>query len=304
MATRPRQNNSSQSPITNKIPADIQRLIQNHQIDYSAAAEYWAKRADLVPERVSQLMKQLGRRYYRLDPEFGRYFRQHLQQWLHQQSVDGPTTAPDWVAFVLWSAGCTFKRDTQRLLRRREVWPRERSVRDAWVHLENLTPIKGAASIVYEWSEGDLQLPETTFEHPRVRITDEFSYDRAELPKLTIQFEGELIALVHRATYDIPDLDERERVRTHARELMDALFTKVMKNMQLIRQDANRPRDLETGGKAARLHDLDGLSWREVAKRLCREEHTHNKACAQRMRQAATRWYEDSGPSGVPIVKN
>jgi hypothetical protein len=301
------------SPYKNTVvPKDVQRLIGSGIIDYSGACEYYAKLADMASSRVSAFMNPYGNRRFKLDKDFSRFFRSCLKELIGQiQTVSGSPHLPaDYVAHALWRASWLYKRsnnhevDLKYLRRQQEAWPPEKPISESWQRLGDVGEGEILTEGTYEWYKSSLRLPETDFEYPRIKIVEHFNGDRAKLPRLTLEVEGEPVALVNRARYQLQDREERKQVRRAAKKIMESVFTLLMKRLQLKTADANRPRDSETGGEAARLHDLDGLPWSSVAKQLCKIDHGHTANCAMRVRQAAARWYKESSPHRIPIVNN
>ena len=303
-----RQSGRKSLPTNRRFPAEIERRIQRGVIDYSGASAFYAKHADTARDRVRPFMIDRGHRCVELHSDLYRHYRRTLNQLMSQRSENPPDHPSDWVAWALWNAAWNYKTKNPLAddVRRREVWPTERPISDAWLPLADIPTLRPIeTSGVLEWCSGELQrFPTTMFQHPRIGVRERFSSDQTALPKLTLEFEGALIALVQRAKYELRDREERERVRAEARELMEALFSEILKWLHLVRSNAHRPADLETCHQAARLHDLHGLSWSQVAQRLCRTKHTHNQNCTMRVRQAAARWYKENSPRRVPIVNN
>ena len=206
-----------------EVPADIQRLIRGNMADYAAASNYYAKLADLAQNRVGEWMQPRGKRSFQLKSDFADHFRLMLRHKLAQsrQSMatdgNGPKTAADWVAYGLWNAAWNYKRydENQARVRRDEVWPPGLPVTEAWQRLGEMSA-PGTGYGIYEWTSYELRLPRTLFEHPRIKISESFSPDKSQLPRLTIEFTGEPVALLYRARYELPDLKERRRVRTQA----------------------------------------------------------------------------------------
>lgn len=292
-----------------EVPPDVRRLTRRNRATYFGATEYYAKFADMAPHRVSAWMEQIGSRSYALKKPFSEYFshmlRHKLAQYRDWGSPRSPKSAADFVAIALSSAACMFKSfdfPRAKLLRSGQLWPRERCVSEAWHELGDLKEYIGPSRQIREWTGKNLCHPTTAFDFPRVAIYEDFSCDMSKLPRLTLTFEGPPIALLYRAHHDIEDLEERTRVRKQALRLMTELFNHALKTLQLKHPDANRPRQRELGAEAAWLHDGEGMSWSQVAKKLCGSKHTHDSNCSTRMRLAATRWYKGQSPRDVPIV--
>jgi DNA primase len=60
------------------------------------------------------------------------------------------------------------------------------------------------------------------------------------------------------------------------------------------------------GRQAAFLHDHHGLSWREVARQLCKRKHAHTRACRENFRKQAEQFWKQVGQlsRSFPLVKS
>jgi hypothetical protein len=139
------------------------------------------------------------------------------------------------------------------------------------------------------------------FEYPQIRVSYGGKNVGLHLPKLTIEFEGDPLAIVNDAFGELRP--ERSASSIKARKLIESLFIEVLKMMRLKYPSRNRPREDEFGQKAAQMHDLKGWTWKEVAERLCEGHKKHKQTeenCKHRMKQAAARWYRLQVPRKHP----
>lgn len=117
-----------------------------------------------------------------------------------------------------------------------------------------------------------------------------YHQDGRKLPKLSIDIEGEPVALLLKARYSIRDEDERRGVRSEASKIFKQLAKSMSENLQIAHRDSHRPR-INLGAEAAYLHDYKGLSWRVVSQQACPRKHKHDENCKTNLRKQAEQWY-------------
>ena len=108
--------------------------------------------------------------------------------------------------------------------------------------------------------------------YPRIGLSLTYHEDPQQLPKITIEIEGEPVSVLMKAHYDLKDPKERSRVRSDAKRIWSSLFDWIAP----WQAKAGRPRE-DRGKEAARLHYHQGLTWPQVADRLCSQKSLHQR---------------------------
>lgn len=271
----------------------IEKLVRGRVIDYSGATPYFKKLADGAVVAFGPLAQREGDCRYRLDSRLFASFRLGLPSHHHVfQSARNPA---DVVARAFWSmAWDQVVPDWPS----RVPWPPQRTSAEP----REDAPQQYGGSLVYEYlPEGKLRKAIPPFEYPQIRVSYGGKNVGLHLPKLTIEFEGDPLAVVNDAFGELRP--ERSASRIKARKLIESLFIEVLKMMRLKSPSRNRPREDEFGQKAAQMHDLKGWTWKEVAERLCEGHKKHKQTeenCKHRMKQAAARWYRLQVPRKHP----
>lgn len=278
---------------TRKIPPDIRKHIKGMVVDISSAHEYSRRIWDAVRPRLGSAVTELGQDRYRLCTPFFEYFLQELHRILDNFQVRDPnprTNAADILARFLFDAAMTYGTPQNVLASEpTPLWPKDRPVSEAWrlVGMSDVFTPAGGINAVFEDPGAGEKLRVTSAaecQYPRIGLTVTLSKDRSTLPKITIETEGELVCVLMKAMCYSQDASERSTVRNEARRIWTALSKEIGVILGIERPQQGRPSDFRFE-KAALLKYDDGLSWRQVAERLCPENHTHARKCQERFRK-------------------
>jgi hypothetical protein len=278
----------------------IKRLVRGKVIDYSDATAYFKKLANGAVSAFGSHVQQEGDCKYQLESNLFVLFRRRLPAHYHVlHMTENPA---DIVARAFWALAWDQIVADQPVTTRIPWPPTQRIV--APPH-RSVSHQVGFASLVYEYlPDGRIREPIPPFEHPQIRVEGDCKNQSPDLPILTIVFEGDPLAAV--ADCFGAYRPERSAARTEARKLLECLFSQALKQMGFKYKSRNRPRELDFGLKAAQMHDLEGLTWKEVTEKLCEGHEKHKKnieSCKHRMEQAAARWYRSQVPRRYPPQK-
>ncbi|OFV99324.1 MAG: hypothetical protein A3F68_06855 [Acidobacteria bacterium RIFCSPLOWO2_12_FULL_54_10] len=297
---------------------DIQTCVKGKIIDLSSASEYWRKCVEAVLPHIQALIRKRGPNRYELaNDQFFGFFFNHLQGRIARYKARPPETivmkmnSAELIAEALYNAAQLFGKPLIEVPKDWDsLWPKDRPMSEAWERLgvpESMTIPGGAAQIWTPRSMGmraRLEDPGQSSElrllrpgqssYPRIGLSLTYHKDPQELPKITIEIEGEPVCVLMKAHYNLKDSKERSRVRSDAKRVWSSLFRWITP----WQAKAGRPRE-DRGKEAAQLHYHQGLTWTQVADRLCpqkslhlrpnRQNHIHR--CKENFRKQAEQFF-------------
>lgn len=286
---------------TREIPPDIRELINGMVVDISSAHQYGHKIWDAVRPRLGSLVTDLGQDRYRLYTLFFEHFLQELHRIFDNFELrhsNPRTNAADILTRFLFDAAMTYGTPQDVLLGEPiPFWPQDRPVSEAWrlVDMSGVFAHPGEIKAVFEDPGAGEKLRVTSAaecQYPRIGLTVTLSRDRSTLPRITIETEGELVCVLMKAMCYSQDASERSTVRNEAWRIWTALSREIGVILGIERPQQGRPWDFRFQ-KAALLKYHDGLSWRQVAERLCPEKHTHTRQCRERLRKGVEYFFNE-----------
>lgn len=278
-------------------------------MDVSTASEYYRRHWETVLPRVRGQLRERNRFHYELNKQFFHFFIGHLREVIVQHYGRSEMGAGDFVANALYRAGWLFGMPKKPAFDRLEtirLWPVSRPVSEAWKNLGSLA-IPGGSWVTLEdpGSGCELRLPQPgRFDHPRIGINITWAQDKKELPKVTIEIEGEPVCTLMRARYELEDPYERREVRKKAKRTWDSLIKQLYAMVGVGHLKRGRPQEHRIG-RAAYLKYHRRLTWREVAQELCPENHAHTKDCRERFQRGVDQlWKRHSrNARSLPAVR-
>lgn len=223
--------------------------------------------------RIESLMNEIEPDRFRiLDGSFWRFFLQHLSDVARKHMRrDSPTRMEpaECAALALYrAAGLYARHEKAKYPDRMMLSPDDRPIEEAWKGLQGITPYPhGEYMILEDRGTSKLRLPRPgVYEHERLKIGISYSGDVTKLPKITIEVEGEPVALLMKARYELRDPFETRTVRREAARRWTAIWNQILAMIQLRGSRPGRP-VRNFGRDAARFHLP---SWQELASSGCR----------------------------------
>ncbi len=288
-----------------EIPPEIARYIRGRIVDLSTASRYYRKCWAVIHPRVQSEAKRKDESRYQLSGPLFRLFLKHLRKKAAGHYHRAEMSAGDIIALALYEAGCLYKQPPMPDPKPSQLWPDTRPISEAWQRLGNLR-IPGGSFFTYEDPGGsELQVPRSVrFQYPRIGMNLTWGMERKDLPKLTIEIEGEPVCLLMKARYELGDAGERRAVRKEAKRIWVSLSKKLLVAAGAMHPSEGKPPG-HRGKRAAFLHDHCRLSWRDVAKQLCERKHEHSGACSINFRKQAEQFWKKLGRLSLnsPIEK-
>lgn len=278
------------------IPSEIRECINGRVVDLSSASEYYRRHWETVLPRVRGQLRDRNRFRYELNKQFFQFFISRLREVIVQRYGRPEMGAGDFVADALYRAGWLFgstKKTRISGIDPGEIWQATRPISEAWQRLGRL-PVPGETRGTVEIPEtkAELRLPRPgEFYYPRIAMSLSCAQDRAALPKLTIEIEGESVCVLMKARYELEDPEERRAARKEARRIWNFLLKRLSVWAGIQEPRRGRPQE-DLGSQAALLHDHHGLTWLQVAQQVCRKKHKHDTQCKENLRQQAKQFWK------------
>ena len=268
-------------PADGRLPKKIASYIKGKVVDISTSHEYFAKHCENAIPRVQRQVKTKGRRRYQLSEGLFSLFSNLLAELVDRHYGRSEMNEGDFLARALYRSCWLYPRGGRRnrLTRHRELWPKTRPVSEAWKELGDLQPFD---------RQGILVAPETG---GNIALNVYCSAEKTELPKIRVEIEGEPVSTLMKAMFELENLSERRQVKKRAKRIWEFIFKQLSVYVGIAHLKSGRPQEYILQ-RAAYLHDFEGLSWSEVARQLCQEEHRHNRGCAERFRKGATQYWK------------
>lgn len=108
-----------------------------------------------------------------------------------------------------------------------------------------------------------------------LKIEPYFNDNRKELPKLTIEIEGQPLCALMKAQHTVR---KNQPNRDVAKELWDEIARRLCISLGFRQARRGRPKT-DMGFQAAFLHYHLGWNWPKIARELCPTNHTHTNMC-------------------------
>ena len=277
------------------LPQDVQNLIRRRVVDLSSAHKYYKMVWDAVRPRLEPVVKELGGERYELANGFFQFFMESLCNIMKSPKpnrIDG--TGADLIVTALHYAamhyGLTSKRPTLGPVL---LWPDGRPKSEAWRGCGEPRALV-THEVVLEDPGLDREVREPIspdYEFPRICLRLRVNGNRSELPKLTIELEGERTCVLMKGMYYSCDPYDQRNRRNEAKRIWDALLKELRVLVGIGQSYEGRPDDLRPD-VAAYLKYFRGLSWSEVAKQHCPKKHTHDSKCMENIRKTVAYFFK------------
>lgn len=277
------------------LPPDVTARIQGRVVDISGASRFHEKQWEIHRPQLPTSVEDRGTDHYELSAKFFPAFEKQLRIMLGK-GLRKESGAP---ANLIISAICYLADEGERsrnldsdALQHWPVWPSSRSISEAWEEL-GLLPIPWLDSVTIEQpAPGSRWRKRIDVDSgfPKAKVDPYFNTDKEELPRLTIEIEGAPVCRLMRAHYRLGDEEKQRAMRKEAKQFWDAIVLWSSSALGFGHPSKGRPKTGQ-GYKAAFLHDHLGLSWGQVAQRLCPKDHRHLADCKENFRKQAEQYW-------------
>jgi hypothetical protein len=294
-----------------QIPNQFARWVKGRSIDLSDASAYYKKLWEIYRPLVSAWVEEQRPSRYELHPPLLKSLSRHLravQNGRPSPAVKGVNVVAEALcgaAFDLGHIGEVtpghFKDGTpwpalhpeaDELLEFFGVQFQGKAISESWKRL-GTSPVPNLEAITLQESERGKWEPrhDPNNERPLIRLEAFYNGDKKNLPKLTIEIEGEPVCLLMKEYGRHQKPTDNDKDSLAAAKLWTALVHWSSVSVGLSHATGGRPK-LDQGRRAAFLHDHLGLSWSQVANELCRMNHGHNMACRENFRKQAEQYWQ------------
>ncbi len=275
------QNSGNKTNHIAPLPGEISHLIHGRTVTLTEPNRYFSKRWRLLLPFSVEGVREVKPNVFRLEPKTFERFLSLLRSSLaksHELAQKGDNLydkfrPSDWIAWALMAA-CS-ARDS------RSVWPTY--VGDIWEVLE--VPPAASGKITAVDAPGE-QLPSES-----VELRVELECEEGICPELSIDVRGEPLRVLEEFWRTDEDSHDKRNVHNRAQNLWRLLSQAIESRLEIERPDRGRPRG-KHGHPATYLHDHFGLSWQQVAQRLCQQKHVHGSSCRDNFRKQAEQYWK------------
>ena len=284
-------------------PEEISQLIEGrtHTVRVTEPNRYFPKRWSLLLPSSVERVREIKPNVFRLDPKTFETFSSALRSSLANRDelaqkgdhLYDKFQPSDWIAWALISA-CSVRAS------QRQVW--STYVGDLWEVLQVPPAVWESKRTTAVDAPGE-ELPEGSLEL-RVDLLCEEGIG----PELSIDVKGEPLRLLVEFWRTDEDSHDKRNVGNRVQKLWRLLSEAIESRLEIERPDRGRPRS-EHGHFATYLHDHFGLSWQQVAQRLCTKKHVHGSSCRDNFRKQAEQYWKrerkrlNAGRGAVPANK-
>ncbi len=280
--------------MSSKFPVpDIPRsILRGRTVDLAAASGFYGFHADMASSYVPNDIHRTGTKYRMSERLFAVFCQQ--AKWIELDPVVLLTRAnlwmefcvrpPDLVAVALYVAIRELLAPRKKLPRR----PEDKAyIAEAW-------ELAGEIGYAIDERMCRFDLNGNPIGGANAIDLDVYcSHDRTKLPYIRITISGAPVAALVRTMSErnapLPLLAEAPHLRQPAPTAQLA-FEAISKNLEIVlglkHPASNRPKS-NKGQKAFYLKETEKLTWPQVAKRVCEEEHSHSKECINNVRTQA-----------------
>lgn len=285
------------------LPVDIRRYIKGKVIDLSTATKYYRRCAESVRPRLRPVLEEKAEAKFELERKFFRFYMKLLRELVARNYARSEMKGADFLARALYRAGCLYAREQQPLDPSPFLlWPDTRPITDAWRRLGESGVPGGRQVVLEDPGPGQkLRLPRRgEFGFPRIRLSLIFTQDREKLPKLTIEIEGEPVCILMKGGYLLRDPEERRAVRKDSKRIWEGVTPWLLADLGIGQLKRGKPAG-HLGPEAAYLHDHHGLSWTQIAEKVCPKKHTHDWNCKENLRTQARQFWTNQRRSAATL---
>jgi hypothetical protein len=254
---------ASGETIKRLLPKEITQYVQGRTIDLSSTSVYYLRFARAALHRLQPVLREREEKRYELKKRFFDFYMNCLWN-VYNLHYGMPYMEPaDFPAEALYRAGMMYgvvrlaPADPAGIDIMSELWPKTRPTSEAWIRLGDLTTPMGRGR---------------AFENPPLYLHLKCNRDRTTLPKLTIDIEGEPVAVLMRAMHRIEDVTERRAARKEAKKIWDVLLTQLSLWAGIAQPSRGKPRE-NLGRRVAFEVDYRGFTLPQVEGRLCPRKH-------------------------------
>jgi hypothetical protein len=280
-----------------EIPQQLSKYMRRNLVDISDATGYFKKSWEVYRPLVAKHVIERSGGRYKLSGAFLKDFLRELRN-----TTEGHTQLPYKIAganlvaeMLCWAASARSLAVPDELPSdyecKTDVWPSSRPISEAWARLGRLQVPQLETAILMQSEPGKKwDLGHRWSEEQKVGVSLQFNEDKNALPALALEVVGEPVCLLMRARHSPRDPDERRQDREEAVRLWRSIERWVQAAIRVGELHGGRPAT-GLGWQAAFLHDHEGLSWAQVARRLCPSQHTHTEACGDNYRKQAEQYW-------------
>jgi hypothetical protein len=301
---RSKRKASTPTPQQFHIPNQFVRWVKGRTVDLSEATPYYKRLWDIYRPLVSAWVEEQRPYRYELHPSL----LKSLSLRLCAVQNEGPSTVVTGVCGAAFELG-HIDEVTPGHLNDGTPWPvlhpeaeellelfgaqfQGKPISESWKRL-GASPVPDLEAITLQESEkGKWESRRNpNNERPLIQVAPFYNSDKKELPKLTIEIEGEPVCLLMKAFGRQQNPSENDVDSQDAAKLWAALLHWSSVSIGLSRAEGGRPK-LDQGRRAAFMHDHLGLSWSKVSHKLCRLRHRHGAACRENFRKQAEQYWK------------
>jgi hypothetical protein len=291
----------SQAAAVMTLPDEVRRRIKGTTIDMVGASKFNLEMFKIVRQRLASSLTENSEYRYRLNPDLFRSFLHHLggRVWVFERDraiQPADSMAANLIAEAMWQTAWEYK-IPPRPPRPNPAWPPDRPISEAWpgaadsgLDLQSrcACTLDGGVTYVPLRLVSDAQPSSSA-----VFLCFRYDPDITQIPKMTVEVMGAPISVLIRAAWAVgyrhhPRMDP---IPKETKQVLKHIFRQILSRFKVGHTDAHRPPS-NNGWNAARLHHHDGLSWTNVAARLCPEKHSHGNACREKYRKQAEQYWK------------
>ena len=292
------------------MPKDFEKWVIGSTVDLSSTTPYYKKLWDIHRPLFAELVEDRGAYRFELKPVLFRSLIRHLDAGLrgpHHEPHDANVIAETLCHIALDFTPREASSESE-ISEEARLWPEleladsalfnyfgvdfeRKDIAEAWRTLGKLR-VPDLDGVTLQKTGENMWEPLFDRNKPddRIQIRPTYNTDIRKLPKLTVEIEGEPVALLMHLSAQ--SASTRTRVDGEpAEKLWKALMHWLAVCVGLDQAAGGRPRSNQ-GRKAAFYHDHLGKSWSQVARIVCPLRHAHTKSCSENFRKQAEQFWK------------